>query len=76
MTREGEYRKERRKAYSAFLAQEAVQRSEIENNPRLKVMRKTLLTNFDEEEAHLDRLRDHFQEPTLDEWLEQNSDRS
>jgi hypothetical protein len=75
--REGEHRSERQKAYSAFLEQEAGQRSEIENNrifkPRFK---KHQLEIFDHPESHLDRLRVYFNEPTLDEWLDQNPDRS
>jgi hypothetical protein len=71
--REGEHRKKRQKAYSAFLAEEAGQRSEIESNrvykPKLKAK---LLSDFDEEDGHLDRLRGFFQEPTFDDWLEQN----
>jgi hypothetical protein len=71
--REGEHRKERRKAYSAFLATEVEQRAEIENNrifkPKFKAHQ---LEIFDHEESHLDRLRAYFKEPTLDEWLEQN----
>lgn len=71
--REGEHQKERQKAYSAFLVAEAGQRLEIENNrvykPKLKAK---LLSDFDHQESHLNRFRDHFQEPTFDEWLEQN----
>jgi hypothetical protein len=73
--REGEHQKERQKAYSAFLAQEAGKRSDIENNrlykPKLKGK---LLSDFDHEEAHLDRLREYFKDPTLDEWIELNPD--
>lgn len=73
--REGEYRKERQQAYSEFLAEEAAQRLQIEDNriykPKLKAK---LLGDFDHEEGHLDRLRDYFREPTLDEWLERNPD--
>ena len=73
--REGERRNERREAYSAFLAKEAGERSEIENNRVYKPkLRGKLLSDFDHEEAHLDRLREYFRDPTLDEWLEQNPD--
>jgi hypothetical protein len=72
--REGELQNERQEAYSAFLAKEAGERLEIENNrvykPKLK---ERLMNNFDHEEAHLDRFKDFFQEPTLDEWLKLNS---
>lgn len=75
--REGEHRNERREAYSAFLEWEAGQRAEIENSrvfkPKFKAHQ---LAIFDQEESHLDRLREHFREPTLDEWLEQNPDPS
>lgn len=75
--REGEHQRERQKDYRAFLATETEQRAEIENNPVFKSKLKTkLLTDFDHPESHLDRLRAYFTEPTLDEWLEQNPDRS
>jgi len=73
--REGEHKKERRKAYSAFLERESAQRAEIDSSrifkPKFKAHQ---LAIFDQEESHLDRLREHFKEPTLDEWLEQNPD--
>lgn len=75
--REGEHRNERREAYSAFLEWEAGQRVEIENSrvfkPKFKAHQ---LEIFDQEESHLDRLREYFGEPTLDEWLEQNPEPS
>jgi DNA-binding Lrp family transcriptional regulator len=75
--REGEHRGERQEAYSAFLTAETEQRAEIESNrifkPRFK---KHQLEIFDHPESHLDRLRVYFNEPTLDEWLEQNPDPS
>lgn len=75
--REREHRNERREAYSAFLELEAGQRAEIENSrvfkPKFKAHQ---LAIFDQEESHLDRLREHFREPTLDEWLEQNPEPS
>jgi hypothetical protein len=73
--REGEHQKERQKAYRAFLAEEAGKRSNIENSRVYKPkLRGKLLSDFDQEEAHLDRLREYFQDPTLDEWLKLNSD--
>jgi len=73
--REGEHRNARQEAYSAFLAKEAGERSEIENSRVYKPkLRGQLLSDFDYEEAHLDRLREYFQDPTLDKWLEQNPD--
>ncbi|HEV2764806.1 MAG TPA: hypothetical protein VGV38_17630 [Pyrinomonadaceae bacterium] len=71
--RVGEHRKTRPRAYSAFLEWEAGLRAEIENSrifkPKFKAHQ---LAIFDQEESHLDRLREHFDEPTFDEWLEQN----
>lgn len=71
--RDGLLPDEQPEGYRAFLAKEAGERSEIENNrvykPKLKAK---LLTDFDHEDSHLDRLREYFTEPTLDEWLEQN----
>lgn len=72
-SREGERQKERQKAYNAFLAEEAGKRSEIENSRVYKPkLRGKLLSDFDDKEAHLDRLREYFQDLTLDEWLELN----
>jgi hypothetical protein len=71
--REGKHQIERSEAYSAFLAKEAGERAEIENNrifkPKFKAHQ---LEIFDHEESHLDRLRAYFNEPTLDDWLERN----
>ncbi len=75
--REGEHRSERREAYSAFLECEAGERAQIENSrvfkPKFKAHQ---LAIFNQEETHLDRLREYFRELTLDEWLEQNPDPS
>jgi hypothetical protein len=64
---------EQPEAYRAFLEKEAGERSGIENNrifkPKFKAHQ---LTIFDHEESHLDRLREYFQEPTLDNWIEHN----
>ncbi len=71
--REGEHQTEQPEAYRAFLAKEAVERGEIENNrifkPKFKAHQ---LEIFDHEESHLDRLRAYFNEPTLDDWLKHN----
>jgi hypothetical protein len=68
--RDGELQKEQPEAYSAFLASEAEQRAEIEQSRTYKPKFKgQLLANFDEEESHLDRLRDYFQLPSFDERL-------
>jgi len=72
--RAGKMERERPEAYRAFLEKEAEQRLEIEQSRTYKPKFKgQLLANFDEEESHLDRLRDFFQEPMFDEWLEGNS---
>jgi hypothetical protein len=68
--RDKELPDEQPETYRAFLAKEAGERSEIEKNrvykPKLKAK---LLSDFDHEESHLERLRDFYQEPTFDEWL-------
>lgn len=72
--RAGEIRKEQPEAYTSFLEREATEKSKIEQNRLYKPkFRAQLLTVFDEEESHLDRLRAFFQEPTFDEWLESNT---
>lgn len=73
--REPKHQGERQKAYRGFLKHEVGERAEIENSSVYKAKLKAkLLTDFDHEESHLDRLRAYFNEPTLDEWLEQNPD--
>jgi hypothetical protein len=72
--RAGEIEKEQPEAYRAFLAKDLVERSEIENNRLYKPnLKERLLTNFDHEESRLDRIREFFKEPTLDEWLESST---
>jgi hypothetical protein len=72
--RAGKIKKTQPEAHRAFLAKEAEERSEIENNrvykPKLK---ERLLTDFDHEEEHLKRLQIFFKEPAFDEWLELNA---
>lgn len=71
--RAGKLPDEQPEAYRALLAHEAGQRSQIERDRNFKPKFKAkILSNFDEEESHLDRLRDYFQEPTLDQWIEQH----
>jgi hypothetical protein len=71
--RAGKIETEQPEAYSAFLAKAAEQRLEIETNriykPKLK---ERLLSDFDHEESHLERLREYFHEPTLEQWLDVN----
>jgi hypothetical protein len=72
--RAGKIEKTQPEAYRAFLAKEAEERREIENNrvfkPKLK---ERLLIDFDHEEEHLKRLQIFFKEPAFDEWLELNA---
>jgi hypothetical protein len=74
-TRDSQLPDEQPEAYRDFLAKEAVERAELENNrifkPKFKAHQ---LEIFDHEESHLDRLGAYFNEPTLDEWLEANSE--
>jgi hypothetical protein len=75
--RAGELRKEQPEAHRAFLVTEAEERSEIENSRLYKPkFRAQLLTSFNEEESHLDRLRNFFEELTFEQWLEQHPDHS
>jgi hypothetical protein len=73
--RAGNIETEQPEAYSAFLAKAAEERREIEANriykPKLK---ERLLSGFDHEESHLERLREYFHELTLEEWLDMNSE--
>jgi hypothetical protein len=70
-----EIEKTQPEGYQAFLQQSARERREIENSrvftPKIKAHQ---LTVFDHEESHLDRLRTFFNEPTLDDWLQQHHD--
>lgn len=75
--RDRQLQDEQAEAYMAFLAKEARGRSEIENSRLYKPkFKERLLTDFDHEESHLARLRDFFQLPTFDEWLEQHHNQS
>jgi hypothetical protein len=69
--RAGKIEKTQPEAYRAFLAKEAEERTEIENNrvfkPKLK---ERLLTDFDHAEEHLKRLQIFFKELAFDEWIE------
>jgi hypothetical protein len=69
--RDRQLQNEQPEAHRAFLAKAAEERLEIENSRVYKLKLKgQLLSNFDEEESHLDRLREFFKEPPLDEWLD------
>ncbi len=74
--RDGELQKEQPEAYQNFLTKSAEGRLEIENNRHYKSqLKERLLTNFDHEESHLERLRDYFKEPSFEEWLALNAGR-
>jgi hypothetical protein len=71
--RAGKLETEQPEAYSAFLANAAEQRREIETNRVFKPhLKEKLLADFDHEEEHLKRLQIFFHEPTLDEWIQLN----
>jgi vacuolar-type H+-ATPase subunit H len=71
--RAGQIESEQPEAYSAFLANAAEQRREIETNRVFKPhLKERLLADFDHEEEHLKRLQIFFHEPTLDEWIQLN----
>jgi hypothetical protein len=71
--RAGKLESEQPEAYSAFLANAAEQRREIETNRVFKPhLKERLLADFDHEEEHLKRLQIFFQEPTLDEWIQRD----
>jgi hypothetical protein len=72
--RAGKIKKTQPEAHRAFLAKEAEERQEIENNRVFKSkLKERLLTDFDHEEEHLKRLQIFFKEPAFDEWLELNA---
>jgi hypothetical protein len=61
--------KEQPKAYRAFLADTAAKRAELEHDPTQKGQaKKIILRIFDDEESHLERFKDYFNEPTLEDW--------
>jgi hypothetical protein len=71
--RAGNIESEQPEAYSAFLANAAEQRREIETNRVFKPhLKERLLADFDHEEEHLKRVQIFFHEPTLDEWIQLN----
>jgi hypothetical protein len=75
--RAGKIEKTQPEAHRAFLAKEAEERREIENNRVFKAkLKERLLTDFDHEEEHLKRLQIFFKEPAFDEWLELNATES
>ncbi|MBA3438891.1 MAG: replication initiator protein A [Pyrinomonadaceae bacterium] len=56
-------------AFNAFIKDEALKRAELEADPANKgAAKKIYLRLFDDEESHLERFREFFNEPTLEEW--------
>lgn len=68
--RAGQVEKTQPEAYRAFLNDSAARRAKLERNPTHKGQgKKILLRVFDDEQSHLERYRDYFNEPSLEEWL-------
>jgi hypothetical protein len=60
---------EQPEAYRAFLDDSAAKRAELEAGPAHKgTAKKIHLRLFDDEQSHLERFRDYFHEPALEEW--------
>jgi rubrerythrin len=56
-------------AYKSFLADQAAKRAELEQDPTHKGQaKKILLRIFDDEESHLERFKDCFNETTPEDW--------
>jgi hypothetical protein len=67
--RAGKIETEQPEAYRAFLDETAAKRCELEADSTSKGQaKKILLRIFDDEQSHLERFRDYFQEPCLEEW--------
>ncbi len=67
--RAGQTAKTQPEAYRAFLADTAAKRAGLERDPTSKGQaKKILLRMFDDEQSQLERFRDYFNEPSLDEW--------
>jgi len=67
--RAGQTEKKQPEAYRAFLADTAAKRAELERDPTSKGQaKKILLRVFDDEQSQLERFRDYFNEPNLEEW--------
>lgn len=56
-------------AFNAFIKDEALKRAELEADPANKgAAKKIYLRLFDDEESHLERFREFFNELTLEQW--------
>ncbi len=67
--RAGQTEKKQPEAYRAFLDDSAAKRAELERDPAHKgTAKKIHLRLFDDEQSQLERFRDYFNEPNLEEW--------
>ncbi len=67
--RAGDTKKAKPEAYTAFLADSTAKRAELEADPAHKgTAKKIHLRLFDDEQSQLERFRDYFNEPRLEEW--------
>jgi hypothetical protein len=70
--RAGKTENEQPEAYRAFLDDSTTKRTELEADPTHKgTAKKIHLRLFDDEQSHLERFRDYFNEPNLEEWQSQ-----
>lgn len=71
----GRMEKELPRVHDAFIKDAAEKRTAIEQDPAHKgTAKKIYLRLFDDEESHLERARDFFNEPSLEEWKKQVAD--
>jgi hypothetical protein len=67
--RAAEAEKTQPETYKSFLDEAAAKRAELERDPTQKGQaKKILLRIFDDEESHLERFKEYFNEPTLGDW--------
>jgi vacuolar-type H+-ATPase subunit I/STV1 len=67
--RAGKIEKKQPEAYRAFLNDSSAKRAELERDPAHKGQgKKILLRVFDDEQSHLERFRDYFNEPGFEKW--------
>lgn len=63
------------KVYDAFIKDSAEKRTVVEQDPAQKgAAKKIYLRLFDDDESHLDRARDFFNEPSFDDWKRQRAE--
>lgn len=72
--RAGETEKTQPEGFAAFLNDSAAKRVEIEKDPSHNGQAKRIyLRLFDDEESHLERFREFYGEPTLEQWVLQHA---